>query len=236
MLRWAIIVAFAALMVTGFVYGRDLNDNEKGWASRQADSVGAEVDAGGLEKFADRTDQALNRVVLVALHQMDKKGQHAFATQKEQEWNTHFRGYLSHRYSAGYGDIGDHAPLVKWLADFYDKVEAKLGVTLCKMTHISDIKTFNFCIPVVFHPCTFDMGGVTLSRKDEYRNHFSQGLTYYGLLPVVTYWVADIGCMFGTVGIGALLCGPVAGLAEIACANTVAPKVSDRVFDRACGS
>lgn len=234
-MRWTILL----LLCSAALASPHMGPRERGFAKRHTSKIQAEFERGDLTAVAARTDQALNSLVSRAIHQLHRKGQHKFADAKQEEWNLNFRGFLSAEIQAHaggrIGDIGDHKPLVQWLADFYDKVEAVLGVDACQFLHLSDIKTLNFCIPVAFHPCSFDMGSVPGARKDEYRRHMQKGAVYMGLLPVVTYWATDIGCMFGTVGIGALLCGSVASLAESLMAGPVSGKISDKIFDRACG-
>lgn len=214
----------------------DLGPRERAFAKRQAEQIQQEFDKGDLPAVAARVDQALNSIVTLAINKLHKKGEHDIADSAEDEWNGQFRGYLSASMAVhGFGDIGDHKPLIKWLADFYDKVEGALGVDACQFFHISDIKTFNFCIPIAFHPCSFDMGTVSGLRKDEYRKHMQKGAVYMGLLPVTVYWACDIACTFGTSGIGVLFCGPIASIAEMIMAGPISAKISDKIFDRACG-
>lgn len=226
----------AAFFAASLGFGADLGPKEKLFAKRQADQIQAEFDRGDLPAVAARTDQALNSLVNKAIHELHKKGEHDLAAKAEKEWNASFRGFLTNGMatSGRYGDIGDHKPLIQWLADFYDKIEGVLGVDVCKMFRISDIKTFNFCIPVAFHPCTFDMGKIPGARKDEYRVHMQKGAVLNGLLPVTTYWACDIACVFGTSGIGVLFCGPVAGIAEAIMAGPISARISDKIYDKAC--
>lgn len=227
------ILVFAAIVSLCAEASEPLEKKHREFARQQTEILRKEVERDGLPALARRSDQALDNLVRRGVSELHKRGWHGLANQKQSEWERNYRGYLSMRVT-GYGDIGDHKPLSQWLADFYDAIEEKLGVTICKALHLSDIKTFNYAIPVVFNPCTFDMGSVSISRKDEYRNHFAEGAVYYGLMPVVTYWVVDIACLFGTSGIGVFFCGPIANFAEMACAEWIAPKLSDRVYDRAC--
>ena len=109
-----------------------------------------------------------------------------------------------------------------------------LGVEVCKALHLSDIKTFNFTLPIVFRPCSFPMDAVTITRKAEYRNHFAQGKVYYGLVPVITYWAINAPCMIGTAGLATMLCGPAASIAEWFMGYSIAPWLSDKIFDGVC--
>jgi hypothetical protein len=192
----------------------------------------------GLTALAMRSDQALDVIVKKGVEQLKEAGDDLYATQLESEWSEKFRGYLSHGMAQNGGrDIGDHKPLIEWLAQFYNRIEAVIGLDACKALHLSDIKTFNYCIPIVFHPCTFPMDAVTISREAEYRNHFDQGAVYYGLVPVITYWVVDIACLAATQGAGTVwLCSPLGSAGEFIMGKWFAPKLSDFVFEKACGS
>jgi hypothetical protein len=202
------------------------------FGKKYAHRIGVEFEASQIKGLAARSDQALDRIIAISLRELRKRGDEAWADQREEEWNSKYSGFLT-QMTSSYYDIGDHKPLVDWLASFYDHLESVLGVTVCKSLHLSDIKTFNFCIPVVFHPCTFSMDQVPGDRIDEYRNHFAEGAVYYGLVPVVTYWVIDIACMAATSGIG--LCGLAADAGEFVMGKWISPKLSDRVYKSQCG-
>jgi hypothetical protein len=206
-------------------------------AHRQARAIRREIEDGNMYATAQRTDEALDALVARGVQKLREKGDDSFAEQFEGEWSDQFRGFLAHAMAQNGGrDIGDHKPLIQWLATFYDHLESVLGVQVCKSLHLSDIKTFNYCIPIVFHPCTFPMDNVTVSREAEYANHFAKGAVYYGLIPVVVYWVCDISCIASTSGIATMICGPLSGGAEFIMGKWFAPRLSNRIFERACGN
>lgn len=138
--------------------------------------------------------------------------------------------------------IGDHAPLSLWLQGVTEKMRLLLGVAIWKSTHLSDIETLNNGLPVVLRPCSFDMDAVTISRAEEYQDHFAKdilpadgGDELYGVVPVLTYWTVEIPCIIGTSGLGGLVCSPLSAIAESIMGKRLAPKLSNRVFNRACG-
>lgn len=229
-----ILALLLALGMSLPTLGRELTAKEKAFAKRERQKIEADV-ANGYDRLAARTDAAIEALIQRSVKELLKAGHVAYAEDLEKDFNIHFRGYLSRGYEADYGDIGDHKPLVQFLATAYDKIEAAIGVDACKMLHLSDIKTLNFTIPIVFKPCVFDMGTVKGERKDEYRRHFAMGVVYYGLMPVIVYWGVAIPCVLVTSGIATMACGPVATAAEFACGKFVAPKLSDVLWDRACG-
>ena len=206
-----------------------------GFATEHVRALRNELRDGDIVTLAGRTDQALDALVNRALEKLRAKNENEFADQSEDEWNSQFKGFLTRMTTSH--DIGDHAPLIKWLATFYDAVEKKLGVEICKLTHLSDIKTFNYCIPVVFHPATFPMDNVAGPRSFEYLRHCNQGAVYYGLLPVIAYWVVDIACTAATYGGGAVFfCGPVGSLAEIVMAKFFATNICEWIYTKSGGT
>lgn len=200
-------------------------------------SESAKIEQDILEgKLADRTQKALGNIIMTAAGELRKKGHSQEASQLESEWFDRYQ-FDFKVFASGMSswDIGDHKPLSKWLADKYEMLEIILGVEVCKRTHLSDLKTFNFAIPVVFRPCTFSMDAITDPRIDEYRNHFSYGSIYYGLVPVVTYWVVYGVVTASTMGTGfVFIAGAAGALAEKAIA-LVTPKLSDKVYTKFCG-
>lgn len=193
--------------------------------------IEADVSFYGLTSIAEKTDFAIEQIITRSVAALRDQDFDDDADKIEKEF-VPFKNYLSRSF--GSRDIGDHDPLILWLAVVYEGIELKLGVEVCKALHISDIKTLNFCIPIVFKPCTFPMGLVAISRQEEYKNHFAKGLVYYGLIPVITYWAIDIGCLAATSGAGSFLCGLGATLGERLMGNRLAPRLSDLVFTRAC--
>src|SRR4051812_32358064 len=209
------VLCLASVLAIAGDYGEEnwnsLSKEHQNHVRGTARAFRKEIESGNITTLALRTDQALNQLVARGLSELRTKGDEAYATRTEWDWGQNYQGYLTRALMRRGGrDIGDHAPLIQWLASFYDHLELVLGVDACRSLHLSDIKTFNFCIPVVFHPCTFPMDNVQGEREDEYRRHFAQGTVYYGLCSVVVYWIADIACMAGTYGTGiGWLCGPI---------------------------
>lgn len=185
-------------------------------------------------KLAARTEEAMTNLIGVAYGELRKKGHKYEAETMQNEWYSTYR-QMFRNYANAMRDIGDHKPLSQWLADKYTMLEMVLGVTACKQTHLSDIKTFNFTIPVVFRPCTFPMDAIGGERINEYRNHFSEGQTYYGLVPVTTYWVVYGVTTAATMGGGFMFVAGLAGSLAEKLIAVVTPKMSDKVYNKFCG-
>lgn len=231
-------IALSILLLSLPAMARQLTGAEKvhvkAEARRQVRLLKAEIRSGNLDALAQRSDAAIQAMVARGVKELAIRGDEVYAAQAQSEYETKFRGYLTRMVRSR--DIGDHKPLVEWLDSFYERLEFVLGVELCKATHLSDLYTLNHCIPVVFHPCTFPMDAVGGDRESEYQRHFAKGSVYYGLVPVVTYWALDIGCVAATQGAGTIwLCGPIAGAGEYLMATFVAPKLSNAVYEHVCG-
>lgn len=178
-----------------------------------------------------RSEKALNQLMKVAiaeLYKQDKKQ----ALILKYEWETKYRAmYFVYETNR---DIGDHYPLNKWLAEKYELLELTLGINLMRLTRLVDIKTFLYCPQIVFRPCSFNMDSVEGERIDEYRNHFGYGEKYTGLVPVTTYWVTYAAVTAGSYGTFIYLAG-IAGAAAERIMILISPKLSDKVYNRACG-
>lgn len=204
------------------------------FARNHARSLGREFQRYGLPRVAQRVDESLDHLVTLGISKLREAGD-LDADRYESQWYASYQGYVSLYMMQGH-DIGDHAPLVKWLADFYDHLVSVLGVQICIATHLSSIEIFNFGLPVAFRPCTFDMDSVSGERIDEYRRHFAKGDVYYGVASEATYWVVDIACMVASQGTGVVwLCGTIGNIAEKVMGSYIAPGLSDRIYNGQCG-
>lgn len=193
-----------------------------------------------LDTFAVRTDQSIDKMVRVASWALKRKGYRAEAEQLEQEYQTFYVTavydfYLDVRRT----DLGDHAPLSQWLADWYEKLEAKLGPQLMRYLKLEHIKIINYAVPVVFAPN--GRNGDSWD-KFEYKRHFAGTRTSFfyplsehdGLAGVVSYWVVWGVCVGATFGAGVMfICSPIGEVSNYAIGKYVAPPVSDFVYCRA---
>jgi hypothetical protein len=189
-----------------------------------------------LQSLRDRVDAAMTSALNVAAEELDSRGYQADANDIRMTWA------IEYHYSMFYEsrNIGDHKPVSQWVADKYNTIEFLLGRDFCIKSHIADIKTINYAVPVVFRPCSFPMDNVQGERSVEYKRHFCGGAsgddTYNGLVPVVTYWAVYIGCSAATSGTGfVFVCGIAGTLGEKIIQNYVAASMSDRIYNKVCG-
>lgn len=190
-------------------------------AKREKKAMLSEFQKGRMEGF---TQKALNAIVARGVAELRKHGHEADAAAYEQDWNVNFSNYLTGTHAM---DLGDHAPLSQWLADFYVKLEAKLGEWIMKQTNLVDIKVFNFGIPVTLQPKGDRRNGDTWDI-DEYRLHFVPTSA------ATMYWVVKQACKAAGVEIP-FVCGIVAGLFKTAMTKYIGPKLSDIVYKKANG-
>jgi hypothetical protein len=207
-------------------------------ARRIAKEIGRDLERGKLPRVAARTDEALGNLLHTAIRQLERRGHDQLAAELRMEYGEKYAGFLTRMVGDG-RNIGDHKPLSEWLATAYKKIEAALGVTICSLLHLTDLKTINYGIPVVFHPCTYDLAPMPESeRMTEYRRHFSgkiDGEALDGLVPVLSYWIAWIACEVATYGGGwFIICSPLATLVEVAEERWITPKLSDMIFLKQC--
>jgi len=211
--------------------------------AREAVRRDMEESAQDLERLSHKTDAALGNLIKRTSWVLKQKGFAADAEQLSFEYESFYTQAVYFTYLGVVPvELGDHAPLNQWLADWYNKIEEKLGKDLCRILHIMDIKILNYGIPVVFNPKVSEQWCVETGSdcKAEYSLHFAGKMTgnwsweYNGVLGVVSYWSAWMVCTVGTWGGGAItfICSPIATVVEMGVDKYVSPKASDWLFDR----
>lgn len=195
---------------------------------------------------AQVVEEALDGLIRHAQVQLWRHGDPDLAEQLRSEWEDHYKGSLYRTY-----DEGDHAPLSAWLAVWYMALDASLGHQVMVMTHLVDIKTFNFAIPVAFSPkaasewCKEELHDhPTDTCMAEYRRHmagtkytpddpFAEEPLHHGLCGVTTYWVVYAGCEAAVWGTDlTLVCGVAGDLGEAGMDKFAAPKISRIIWER----
>jgi len=193
---------------------------------------------GKAQRIAKRLETRLAQTTFTALEGLLKftymtlraNGHWSLAYALQREWHYDQR-HRFERYLYAQGRvIGDYPPLSQWLADWYDKIEAALGKPMCDLLHISDIKSINHGIPVVFDPCFPQW------TKQDFKEHFATDGIYHGLGSVVVYWVSYATCSFGSFGTGFFVfCAAFCNGVEYAFEYTIAGPLADKIYDLACG-
>lgn len=195
---------------------------------------------------AQVADEALDVMLREAQHQLWRAGYPDLSERLKSEWEGGYKGSLERFY-----DEGDHDPLSAWLAVWYMAIDAALGETAMQMTHLVDIKTFNFAIPVVFRPyAAAKWCGEQLADhpedtcEAEYRRHFAgtkyikpdpyaEDPLHHGLAGLTAYWITLAACEAAVWGTDiTLVCGLAGDLCEMGIDKFAAPKISDRIWSR----
>lgn len=179
------------------------------------------------QDVAKTTDLAINGILKISIKELNDKGYSKLAKELEKDWKRFdgflVRGLLLNR------DIGWFEPLIEWLALAYESIELALGIELCRSLRISDLKTINHGIVVVFRPCHYG--------ESEFKLHFIHDEKYRGFAPVISYWAAAISCTAALHGAGYFfVCSPAAMVIERVVDKRIAPRVAPKLYKAACSA
>lgn len=213
---------FAWLLVSSSVF-----------ASAPSRKVVAELRAANtLEAQAEKTTAALDILIKTACFHARAVGAGAQVAEVCGDWENFWLPSMERASLEGRG-IGDHKPLSQWLAAATVVLYAALSdyPMIIEMIRLEDLVIFNFGLPVFFDPhadsewCRETMNATC---RDEYRVHGER------VISSTSYWLAWGACVGATWGAGAIgaLCSPVGMLTEKVVLVTVAPRLSNRIWDR----
>jgi len=163
--------------------------------------------------------RGLENLIDASINVLNEFGHNAYAKQMEQEWLASF-SLKTHNVL----DLGDHAPLSQWLSDFYAGLEARVAHKWLKLFNLTDIKIFNYGIPVSVHPRSNPANGQEWGHK-EYKLHFVPTSS------AAVYWISSQACSIAVPLPWSLGCGVAARLPRFGMEHFVAPGMSDRVYD-----
>lgn len=184
----------------------------------QADLFRLEIEQG---RVREKSNVAFNVMFRIAVFHLRLKGKKAEADKIEAEWENHWNGYLMR-----VKDIGDFAPLSKWVSETYLKIEGILGQEICDWIRISDIYSLNHELPFAFSPCKIN--GV------EFYKHMV-GDKRRGLYPILAYWSAYVSTTAATMGGGFIfLSGMVGAGCEFVVKRWIAPPLAEKIWNWAC--
>lgn len=184
----------------------------------------------GLVSYAKDANLAIRGLIRIGVMNLHRKGYHTEARDVEVRWKK-LDGQLV-KYAQEYENsrkITDFAPWNTELAMLYLVLEAKLTYQTAYTLRITDLATFLWTPPVVFHPC--DKG------EQEFFYHFAHDLDghYRSFAPTVSYWLTAIGCQIATYGAGYFfICSPISTVVEKIVDAKVAPWLSPKIYARAC--
>lgn len=209
------------------IHGGPLSSDDRKDVERRAKAISRDIERRDFGALAEKSNLALRGIMRVAVRNLKKRGFKDEAKKLQREWRS-LDGTLIEVVSRRNWDIGDFAPLNQWLAVAYEILELKLGYDLCRLLRLSDIKTINYAIPVVFKPCPYG--------ETEFALHFIHDSKYRGLCPVIAYWVTIITCNIMTFGSGNIffICSPLGWGVETATDRWVAPYLAPKLYELMC--
>lgn len=207
------------LLFIGCLASASTHEEAKSRAEKAKGQVISELES---LKFGEAQKLAIRGLVNTGIKILREEGQEQMANELASQWQTH-EATLSSEINSD--NLGDHRPIWKWLADFYNKVESVVGEKILHFMHLDDIKTFNFAPIVVFQP----KGDPKFSDswdKPEYQRHF---VPYAG---ASVYWSSKTACDMASSGILNYFCGTIATVLRFGTEKLVAPPMSDAVYDK----
>lgn len=195
-------------------------------ADAKAEIVSREIDRASRKELATKVNTVLRAIYHVGFLNLRRHGYFKDAVWLRDNWRKHDGEII--KLVETDRPIGDFEPISAFLALSYEVLELKLGLKLCYILRLSDIKTLNYATWLVLgHPC--------LHGEEEFRLHFIHDDKYRGLAPVLTYWLTVIPCSIATFGAGYFfVCSPIAMLAEVVMDWRLAPYLAPRIYARFC--
>lgn len=192
-------------------------------------------------QFGSVSQWTLNLLVNESVEAFRAVGDTQTAVEVSSDWQINYADALDQTilYSNGSGmhilDLGDHKPLLQFLANLFDKLEDRVGSSILYSGIIGDIYQMNYALPIVFTPKGSWRTNVTPNRDwVEYRKHFIP------FANIITYYAANIACnkiiaQQNMGNQGKKLCTKISEKLRFAMGRYVAPKVSDFIFNKANG-
>ncbi len=191
---------------------------------------------------------AFSNIFRYAAAELRERGFNHDADRMLDQWEGSYEYYVAGLL----GDVGDHDPFSDWLALTYAILTADLGDKFLESSHIKDVWVLNFTLKIVFDPhqeskwCLDQLVSYPGDTCEaEYRRHFAgtkyagpdpyatDDYLHHGFSGVVGYWLVWGACEGATYGTGwILICTPAGTLAEVLIEKLVAPKASDKFWER----
>lgn len=176
------------------------------------------------KEFSKLANLALRAIIKIGTKNLRAKGHRLEALRIERQWrwiDGTLTAIINNR------NIGDFEPISQWLSDVYDTFEENLGLEVCSILRLTDIKTLNYGLRVVCRPCNYGL--------NDFYEHFVADERYKGVAPVASYWAVVLGCSIGTYSIGYFfICSPIGIVVEAGVKNKLAPWAAPIIYDKAC--
>jgi hypothetical protein len=216
-------ILFSSFVISSLAVAQSSYDGGAGALAGSHDVL-TQVINNDLDVVAQST---LNRIVSEGNALLMEQGYAQEAMSLQKEWDHNYSGEFT---AVQLFDLGDHQPMNAWLADYYKKLQDKLGAPILRLTHVDDINVLNYAIPVVFQPKGDKRNGDHWNDV-EYSKHFIP------FISVAAYWAGYVGCRAATKVHPAFkrYCSVAAGALKNLVRSTVAPKLSNLAFAKGTG-
>lgn len=239
-MKWEI--ALSTLLVIGCT--KHDNAAASNWPTPQRVEYAFRIGAGDAQ-----VQDALAGLIASAARILRDMNRPNTAAQVENEWADRREGFFK---SGLLEDVGDHTALSEYLTALYVLLEIEMGDAKLHSLHLDDLMTFNYGIPVVFHPQSgykWCLDTIASNPDDtcraEYSRHFAgtawrifpdpnAKFVHDGLFPAVVYWVGFGACeAFTSGGTWTYICSPAAAISEEFAERFIAPFLSNDLYDAA---
>jgi hypothetical protein len=218
------IILATSLMTFAVSANADISDSQHQGLQAAYDANTAIVADFQSGVVATSAQNALNVMVARGIQILRDIGEGAAADQFESEWNSQFTNYLTTNLLFAH-ELGDHEPLLPWLANYYNVLNAKTDGIIKAVQIVQDINTMNYALGVVLRP-NGSWRTYTDYDRIEYRKHFIP------MADIITYWTSLELCKHYITGLGKQVCGKGATELETLMGRYVAPELSDYVWAR----
>lgn len=227
-----VLMALVLNVNSGYAANNNTLSNELQAIQAALDARNDFVTALQNQDFTDLTRQGFENAIQTAVQDLRDRSDNQLADELLSKWQgSDFMGAL---FLSQFHDLGDHAPLFKWLDDFFSKMASKYGTIIYNLPYVKDLRTLNYAILVVFTPKGKGWQTSDVDPRIEYRKHFIP------FANIITYYAALFACNYVATkqGVPELkrLCGKAAEKLQFVMGRYIAPVVSDWIFKAANGS
>ncbi len=140
------------------------------------------------------------------------------------EWLLDYKGFIPRLVTLERETPELYTPMSTWLRDWYHTIKDLLGERVTTTLHLDDLQVINEGTPVILRFKSMGDTVPTASVFEQYWNPWTS---------CIAFWLTYIGCEAACWGMDiALLCSPIAMIAEETVYRYIAPRWSDKFYER----
>jgi len=191
-----------------------------------------EFKGGDRKVMAERMNYATRYLVNLTVKNLTRRGFGAEAMQIKRDWKR-VDGELQRVVASNSRDITTFDPWSKTLANIGWTAIGLLGFDLAHSLRVTDLITFAYTPPVIFHPCKY--GAVEFGYHFTEQNP-SSPTQFRGGFPTTIFWLSNITCSVGTFSAGLIfpVCGVLSSLIELGAREYLSPRLEKFIFEKSC--